>query len=610
MSADGRTQNSEVPSAATTGRSVRASVGAGSRALRPLAFDGPAQISAEVAAGARQAAGQQLGGVDSRAQAVQGRKYGTLPVALAASAERAAGAALASPVQRPCLALSEPDSAERLPKRQRLPMTPLERGETPCGPAQGGASPYSAELPPRCKCKLGVSDRLALASPNSAVPAPSAAARSPSHGSGPAGQPLPRAAPIAGCIESPPHEAEHASARRASVEGLAACSMLGRQVVPETPARSSPTAGTVATSGGAQLPSQPHLDAQVQSDCHERRPSPREQPHSEHADAPRPAVRGPLLPACDLVSVAEPRTRRQAAAVAAQLGAMQLHGERRSLPAQTAVRHSPESRGSDADLPDADAGVPETDVDPLCPAWLPTDGLPLLTDHTAEVPAAVVEEAPGGLPLLTGPAAESPPSELGSVVPGTQSPPESPSGLPHSKRRKSTPEQWQRQSHSEPSDPDRCDYDPNAVPETLPWDAGCSEQAGSPIAIPAQRAEDQQKVGSCHRAVVEATGTRQLAEGERSIAASQGDDAIAAVHDGPAKGEEQLFGLTVQLGEAIRCALSSPDGRYCTSPHNAVNLFLRPVAPVRSPCSHLTAQHRVAGRCWIHDPCSHCGGHR
>ena len=568
-----------MPSTATTGHSEQASVGVGPRTARPLAFDSPAQsYHCEPAIGVRQPAGQRMGGVSERSQTVQKSKYGMLSVARTASAERAVGAALASLLVGPSLEQSETDSAERLPKRQRLPVTPPERGRSPSRPAQGDASLFSAKLPPRWKRNNRLSDRLVPASPDGAVPSPPAAAMSLSGRSRPAGQPSPWAGPKTSSVDSPPS----ACAGRASAEGRTACNLSERQVVPETPARSSPSGGTAATLSRceARVPSKPRLDAHMDGDGAETHRSPRKQSHAGRADALRPAITGPEMLRCATGSLAEqhdsPAGNLQAA-VAAQLGAIQLHPDDDSPPAEPAGPQWACRYGGDVDLPDAGPVVPETEMDPLCPARLPTDGLPLLYSPVADAPPVAFEGAadpspPAGLPLLSVPSAESPPSPLGSVVPGTQSPVESPSDPPHSKRRKSTTAQWRRQSCSEPLDQDALDRDRDIVPETLPWDVGCSEEAVAEDAALLQQTKCEQ-VMACSGSA--AAATRQPAEGDCTTAVQkQGEAAPAAagqlLADGRVRAVDAVRSrclvFTVQLGKPIRCALSSPDGRYPASP--------------------------------------------
>ena len=565
-----------MPSAAAARRSAQASAGVGSRAARPLAFDGPGGNSQlEVPTGIGKPAVRRMGGAGERSQAVQGSKYGMLPVARAAcAAEHAAVVASASPLVGPTLEQSsEPDSAERLPKRQRLPMTPLERGHTPCRPEQGARSPFSAELPPRWKRSKRLSDRAVNALPDGAAWSPAVAAAvaamSPSRRSRPALQPSTRAGHRTASFCSPPS----ASVRGASAEGRAACSASERQVVPETPARSSPTDGTAAMHSKCEgrLALQPRLDAHsdgIRGDL--RLESPRIPLHAERAT--RPVHQAPAAAAGAAGSLSDPQgasAGKQSEATAAELGTMQPHGCVSGPPSEPAGAQCLGSCGGDADLPDACPVIAGIESNPLCPARLPSDGLALLSCPMADAPLDAVSGAAGpspaaGLPLLSGPATESPPSELGSVVPGSQSPADSPSDPPHSKRQKSGSGHWRRQSCSEPVNQDSADRDHDAVPETLPWDAGCSAEAAVEGAVVQQRAEGEHGV-TCGQDSAEATAAQQPGGVECK---GKGGAVCAAVGQHPAEddcallcSQEPPAGFAVELGEPVRCALSSPDGR-------------------------------------------------
>ena len=428
----------------------------------------------------------------------------------------------------PLVALSmipwQPDSSQRTAKRQRLSAIPVERRHSlaagsPHGHELRNPSPVSGELPPRWK---------APKRPSMCQPAVSSTA-------------LPDG------VRSPAAEAS-LQRRRGSPEkaapvcGRAVCNTLEEQVVPATPAGSSPSGSTVRAK--ARTASNPGLRTGTNSVSIATGSSRRALQLLQTG-----VVRGSdtvqqHLPIATCTTSLPSRlpADSQPEVTAGHVEAMQPHGGWNRAPAISLAvsgRDAPRmaswgSRGSDADL--ARRSASSNEADPLRVAGMTHVASPIIASWAVSAAPDSDPLQHAVLPLLSCPIPESLPAADRSSVPCSQSLAQSPCSEPQQ------PSAGNFRCHpsSEPLDPDRA-----VVPETLVWQAGCSQWAAA-----------------------DGTGSQQPAQDECAQICSAGAAAeLAAVqlpatcgHAAPCS-NEPVLGFTAQLGEPTRCILSSSDGR-------------------------------------------------
>jgi len=530
-SAETREPGREAPSAATLARRALIANGYASRAARPLAFSGHEQgARASPAPCAGQPPSQHA---DSRPEASAracGRNDDMQQLARKPLADSSNSAAPLSPPSKLSPRWQELDSAERFAKRKRLPATPvgclqlLPTG-SPAANMGSAATPVSAELPPRWRAPK----RRSVCQPAEALTATA----------------VPPGAMLMS-VGSPLQRHGGTPAGAALQRGHVVSQLLERQVVPETPVHDSPAGSRVrairrADSRTGGIPLSSGLAARSdRGEALERLPPPLQPDFMDTSDAEQMLQAAAMCTSPHqggrLIDVQPPAADLEPGVALAHSGSGHPASGSNAVDGRDVLLE--DSCGSDIDLPVQESVVPETCLMPVAckpPELSPVAGIQAALPH-AETDAGphVRFTLPADLKGCP------PPSADDSCVPSTQSPPRSPCNTQDSARRQSNAGEGQRGSASESFDPDRA-----IVPETLVWNAGCSDLAEAVGAAALQQPAGDSPQTCSMGAAAAVTAAEPPAESKGTPSCSQ----------------EPLLGFTAQLGEPVRCIMSSPDGR-------------------------------------------------
>ena len=518
-SADVREPGSEVPSAATLARRALIANGYVSRAARPLAFSGQEQSARPHSAPHAGQLVPQHAGTRYEALAYQSGCSDDMQQLARQPLKDSSNSVV--PLSPPPSRLSprprEPDSAERSAKRRRLPATPVGRLELlPTGSEaakqRSAATPVSGELPPRWRAPK----RRSVCQPDEASIATA----------------VPPGA-MTTSVSSPPQCLGGTPARAASRRGHIAFVMHEKQVVPETPLHQSPASSTVrAVSRADTATSGSPLRSGLRTRTCRCEFAEQQQ---QQPDAMETSEAEQELQANTAGTFMQPSAHVIDVQLAADLepGALLAHSGRghstsEDIDGCASLRVG--SCGSDPDFPVRDSVAPAARM-----------GVMPVADTEAAPPHAQADALRQvNLPVPAGIKTCPPPSADDSCVPPTQSPAHSPCSTQDSERRQSSAGKRRRRTDSESFDPDRA-----VVPETLVWHAGCSQliEADNTAALQRPAGNSLQTRSIATAAAVTAVEPPAESEGTRSCS------------------QEPVLGFTAQLGETIRCIMSSPDGR-------------------------------------------------